>query len=163
MVETIIQLVSPLLGTGAGGAEAAVAGAATAGAEVAATGMEAAGIAAEAAAASGLASAGAAEAAAADTGAAAGACASTTAPVVSKLNPSARDASSFFMSVFSFYRLWARCFKALPCRSRRYGCGPPVRGCRRRFFRHRSCRCGRRLQPLQSRDRPTRPRRPPQS
>ena len=88
MVETIIQPVSPLLGTktGAAGAAGAAAGAAAA---------VAAGAAAGAAASAAFASAGAATA-----GAAAGACA-MTAPEVNKLNPRARLASSFFMSDFS--------------------------------------------------------------
>ena len=85
-----------MLGTGAGGvaAEAAAAGAAAVVA-VAGAGM-AAGVAAEAGAA-GLVSA---EAEAA--GAVGGVCAKTAAPLVNKLKPRAREASIFFIIVFSF-------------------------------------------------------------
>src|SRR3982751_4187273 len=93
-VETIIQAVSPLLGTGAGAADAAAAGAEAAAAAAGAAAAAAVAGAAEAAASAGLASD--AEAA----GAAAGACA-MTAPVVNRLSPSTREASSFFMSMFS--------------------------------------------------------------
>ena len=100
MVDTIIQAVSPLLGTGAGGADAAAAGATA----VAATAAGAAAGAASAGLAVAVEAAGAASAGA-DVDADVGVCASTAALVASKLSPSARQASSFFISVFSLIRL----------------------------------------------------------
>ena len=95
MVDTIIQLVSPLLGTSAGGAEAAAAGA----------GAAAAGVAAAAGAAVAE-EAGSAGFAAADSAGVAGVWAMTGTPVASRLRPSAREASSFFIWVISFLSVW---------------------------------------------------------
>lgn len=103
MVDSIIQPVSPLLGTGAAGAaaEATAAGAATtaaAGADAGADAAASAGLTSEAAVAAGVASG-------------VGACACTSAALLSKLSPSTREANSFFMSVFSC--VWRLGFEAL--------------------------------------------------
>ena len=82
-----------MLGTGAGGAEAAAAGAATATEGAAATGAAAAVGAAADAASAGL-------AIAADAAGAAGVWANTDTPEAKRLKPKTREASSFFISVF---------------------------------------------------------------
>ena len=101
MVDTIIQPVSPLLGTGAGGADAAAAGAATAAAGAGATTT-----AAGAAASAGLAASDAAGAAEV-TGA--GVWAKVAVPPATRLNPNTREANSFFISVFLLWSAFSIC------------------------------------------------------
>ena len=110
-VETIIQVVSPLFGTGAGGAEAAAAGAGaavTAAGAVDADAVAGADDATEAPTTAGPASGSLAVAEDA-AGSAAGTCASTAAPVAIRPSPSTREANRFFISVVLLWRVLEVC------------------------------------------------------